>query len=222
MARLLLRKDGGPEQNCPTRHWQPATRLGLRGSHCPSGRRGWPSLSGSGSVERRDSGPRDCPCFVNAAVTAWRSVLRVARVGTRLHGRRQLRQVPMRCCRPVSLEIVAACMASGSVGRRAASLLHQAVRAPAAVESALSQLVHLGGGRLLAAGGSAPITRRCWSCEGSDRVDDRNAPLMRLRKRAAWRVIYPGGGCCGRRIDRSRVSGPDTVSGPLFNRPEIS
>lgn len=32
MARPLLRMLGGPKRNCATRHWQPATRLGVRGS----------------------------------------------------------------------------------------------------------------------------------------------------------------------------------------------
>lgn len=35
MARPLLRMLGGPKRNCSTRHWQPATRLGVRGERRP-------------------------------------------------------------------------------------------------------------------------------------------------------------------------------------------
>jgi hypothetical protein len=52
-------------------------------------------LSESGSLERRDSGPRDCPCFVNAAVTGYVRLSRIAQVGARLHRRRPPRPVPM-------------------------------------------------------------------------------------------------------------------------------
>jgi hypothetical protein len=36
----------------------------------------WPVLSVSGSLERRDAGPRDFPCFVQAAVSEWVSCSR--------------------------------------------------------------------------------------------------------------------------------------------------